>query len=139
MEFQEWSTRLLKDIQSGFFSLYLSVLIDAEILNAPNEVKNYYMFFRECAQKILDLNSEAIELADAYIQHGILTHNFTDDARHIALATITNVDVLVSWNFKHIVHFDKIQKFNAINIELGHKPIQVYSPREVATYGNKNG
>jgi hypothetical protein len=134
--FQEWSCGLLKDFQSGIFSLYLSILIDAEIRDAPDEVKEIYAEFREYANGILELTPEAIELADAYISHNILTQNFRNDALHIAIATIAGVDLLVSWNFKHIVRFDKIQKFNAVNIEMGYKPILIYSPREVTTYGS---
>lgn len=65
--FQEWSCRLLKDFQSGIFLLYLSVLTDAEIQDAPDEVKEIYAEFRECANRILELTPEAIELAEAYI------------------------------------------------------------------------
>ena len=57
---------------------------------------------------------------------------------HIALATVAGVDLVVSWNFKHIVHFEKIQRFNAVNIEMGYKAISMYSPREVTKYGSKN-
>lgn len=135
--FQEWSCRLLKDFQSGIFLLYLSVLTDAEIQDAPDEVKEIYAEFRECANRILELTPEAIELAEAYISHNILTQNFRNDARHIAIATIAGVDLLVSWNFKHIVRFDKIQKFNAVNIEMGYKQISIYSPMEVITYDSK--
>ena len=53
---------------------------------------------------------------------------------HIALATIADVDVLVSWNFRHIVRLDKIRLFNAVNIEQGYKPVSIYSPREVISY-----
>jgi hypothetical protein len=90
-----------------------------------------------CTDRLLELSSEAIELADAYISHNILTRNFRNDARHIAIATIAGTDLLVSWNFKHVVHFEKIQKFNAVNIEMGYKPILIYSPREVTIYGRK--
>ena len=54
---------------------------------------------------------------------------------NIAVATVANVDVLVSWNFRHIVRLDKIRLFNAVNIEQGYKPLAIYSPREVTTYG----
>lgn len=54
---------------------------------------------------------------------------------HIALATVADIDVLVSWNFKHIVRLDKIRIFNAVNLELGYKQLQIYSPREVTSYG----
>lgn len=61
--------------------------------------------------------------------------HFYDDGLHIALATVAEADVLVCWNFKHIVRFDKIRLFNAVNLEYGYKPLQIYSPREVTTYG----
>jgi hypothetical protein len=51
------------------------------------------------------------------------------------VATVAQVDILVSWNFKHIVHFNKIRLFNAVNWEMRYKPIQIYSPREVTSYG----
>ena len=64
-----------------------------------------------------------------------MTPKFYTDGLHIAIATIAEVDVVVSWNFKHIVNFNKIRLFNAVNLEMGYKPIQIYSPREVTTYG----
>lgn len=63
-----------------------------------------------------------------------LTPKYFDDGLHIAIATIAKVDLLVSWNFKHIVHFDKIRLFNSVNIEMGYKTIDIYSPREVTYY-----
>jgi len=60
-----------------------------------------------------------------------LSDKFKADLVHIALATVYNVDLLVSWNFKHIVHYSKISQFNAVNIEQGYKPLVIYSPREV--------
>jgi len=57
---------------------------------------------------------------------------------HIAIATVADVDVLVSWNFKHIVRLDKILLFNGISLELGYRPVGIYSPREVATYGRED-
>ena len=136
-EFQEWSRGLLSDFKAGTFSLLLSELTDAEIQDAPDEVKNIYAEFRKYTDRILELSSETIELANVYLNHKILTQNYRDDARHIAIATVAGTDLLVSWNFKHIVHFEKIQKFNAVNIEMGYKPILIYSPREVTMYGRK--
>lgn len=125
------------DFQNGSFLLLLSELTDAEIQDAPDDVIDIYSEFRKHASGIIEITSEAIELADAYLNHKILTYNFRNDARHIAVASVVGVDLLVSWNFKHIVHFEKIQKFNAVNIELGYKPILIYSPREVTLYGRK--
>jgi hypothetical protein len=54
--------------------------------------------------------------------------------RHIALATIADVDALVSWNFRHIVRLDKIRLFNAVNVESGYRVLNILSPREVTTH-----
>lgn len=82
---------------------------------------------------------EAIELADKYQMRKILTPKYYADGLHIALATIAEVDLLVSWNFKHIVRFDKIRLFNSVNLELGYKPLQIYSPREVTSLEVEGG
>lgn len=133
-EFQEWSNGLLEDFEAERYSLLLSSLTDAEIEGAPEEVKDVYRRFRELAQEVLDLSDEAIGLADEYLRHGIVPESFLDDARHIAIATVAAADILVSWNFKHIVHYEKIQRFNAVNLEMGYKPISIHSPREVTTH-----
>jgi hypothetical protein len=88
---------------------------------------------------VLEVDEEETLLADQYLEREILTENYYDDAQHIALATIANVDVLASWNFRHIVHFDKIRQFNAVNLEQGYKPIDIRSPREVTYHGESFG
>jgi hypothetical protein len=84
--------------------------------------------------EILEITESALELSEQYLSRKILTPKFRDDSLHIAIASLSMVDVLVSWNFKHIVHYDKIQLFNAVNIENGVKPISIYTPREVTNY-----
>lgn len=138
LEFQEWSNGLLMDFKAGNYKLILSELTSAEIQDAPTEVQNIYEEFIDCSDKIIELENEAVELADAYLKHKILSPNYRDDARHIAMATIAGADVVVSWNFKHIVHFNKIRMFNAVNIEMGYKPIMIFSPREVTAYVYQN-
>jgi hypothetical protein len=133
-EFREWSRRLLRDIQIGVFRLFLSDLIAAEIEDAPKEVQTYFFAFEECAAEILSLTPEAAELAEDYLRHKILSARYRDDARHIAMATVAGVDILVSWNFRHIVQYKKIQMFNAVNIEMGYKAILIHSPREVSAH-----
>lgn len=69
-----------------------------------------------------------------YINSGVVTEKSFDDALHVAIATISGCDLIVSWNFKHIVHFEKIPKYNAVNILKGHRQIGIYSPLEVIKY-----
>jgi hypothetical protein len=73
---------------------------------------------------------EMQELAKRYVEQGIISVNDIDDALHIAIATIIGVDVLVSCNFKHIVKSDRIKRFNEVNIQEGHNPINIMRPKE---------
>jgi len=137
-EFETWSQGMLSDFQKGFFMLLLSSLTDAEIQDAPYEVKEVYKEFRNCDHEFIELNPESIELADAYLKQNIIPVSFRNDAQHISMATASGADILLSRNFKHIVNFEKIQRFNAVNLDMGYKPIAIYSPREVTTYGRES-
>ena len=53
------------------------------------------------------------------------------------MATIAKVDVLVSWNFKHIVNLDRIHGFNAVNLRSGYPMLEIRSPLEVWTDDNE--
>ena len=81
--------------------------------------------------EIVALDEEAIKLASAYVEAGVLSKKFEDDAIHIALATINRVDTLVSWNFKHMVRFFRIRQYNSVNLRLGYSTIDIRSPKEV--------
>jgi len=86
----------------------------------------------------LELDSESKYLAQVYIDEKILGIASYNDAYHIALATVNRLDVLVSWNFKHIVNFDKIKLFNSVNIRLGYPTIDIRSPLEFTGDENNN-
>ncbi|MCE2433578.1 MAG: type II toxin-antitoxin system VapC family toxin [Candidatus Latescibacteria bacterium] len=136
-EFAPWSNGLMKDFRLGNFRPVVSEVVDAEIRDAPEPIRDIYSELLTLEPEFLNATEEAVQLAETYLERRILTAKFLDDALHIALASVAEVDVLVSWNFKHIVHFDKIRLFTAVNIELGYKPLQIYSPREVTNYGDE--
>ena len=77
------------------------------------------------------LDEEAVLLAEAYIKEGIVGEANRVDAQHIAIATVQRVDVLVSWNFQHIVKWSRIRAFNSVNIKLGYPQLEIRSPQEV--------
>jgi hypothetical protein len=136
-EFAEWSNGLLQDFRNGTYQPLLSEVIAAEIENAPENVQTVYAELLTSNAEMCTVEEAVLELADEYQKRNILTPNFYDDGLHIALATVAEADLLVSWNFKRIVRFDKIRLFNAINTEFGYKPLQIFSPREVTTYGRE--
>lgn len=55
---------------------------------------------------------------------------YTLHVLHVALATIAGCNMIVSWNFKHLVNFRRIPLFNAVKVLNGYKPISIYSPME---------
>lgn len=130
-EFAPWSLALLEACERGQMHAVVSETVAAELDDAPVVVRERYINLLAAGTELLTVSSEALAIADAYQQRTILTPKYYDDGLHIALATVAEVDVLVSWNFKHIVRYDKIRRFNAVNIELGYKPLAIYSPREV--------
>jgi hypothetical protein len=133
-EFELWSNGLFKDFALGIFKPVTSDLVAAEVADAPRIVIEKYEELFAFSPELLEVTGQAIELASIYQSRGILTPNFFNDGLHIALATIAQVDVMVSWNFKHIVHLNKIRLFNAVNLEQGYRAVEIYSPREVTTY-----
>jgi len=80
------------------------------------------------------VTEQTLALVAAYEARRILPRRYNADMLHIALATVAEVDAIVSWNFRHIVRLEKIRQFNAVNVELGYRALSILSPREVTTY-----
>ena len=133
-EFAPWSLGLFEDFRLGNFAPVVSTVVAREMIDAPEYVRNKYDELLLLGAEELLLNDEALDLADAYQARRVLTPKYYDDGAHIALATVAGLDLLVSWNFKHVVHFDKIRIFNAVNIERGYRPVEIRSPRDVTNY-----
>ena len=133
-KFCEASRQFFDEVASDNFLLVTSAVVEAEIEPAPEEVRNFFASVAEKYQ-VSAIDQNALELQEQYIAAGIVTEKSIQDALHVAIATIAECDLIVSWNFKHIVHYDKIPKYNAINILNGYKNIGIYSPLEVIQHG----
>ena len=130
-EFDQWSNRLLEAFRRGEYIPVLSSVVAGEVEQAPEPVKEVHAELIAAGAELLMVSAEALELLGQYQAKKILGPKFQNDMLHIALATIADADLLVSWNFRHIVRLDKIRLFNAVNIECGYKALTIYSPREV--------
>ena len=84
----------------------------------------------------VELSIEAKQLAEKYLSESVVSKKSKVDAQHIAIATINRADVLVSWNFKHIVNLEKIHGYNAVNLKQGYPMIEIRTPLEVLSYEN---
>ena len=119
VECAEASLALWRLFIKGTFTQVLSEHTLRELYGAPHAVRTRVLEIPEENQIVLLDTAEADSLAEAYLAHGIVGPGSRSDALHVALATIARVDVLVSWNFKHIVNLGRIRLFNAVNLEQG--------------------
>jgi hypothetical protein len=86
--------------------------------------------------EMLDESLEARNLAFSYIDNGLLSHKHITDLSHIAIATVNDLDIVVSWNMRHMVKITTIAKANAINKIQGYHEIKIHTPEEVIEDGD---
>lgn len=112
--------------------LYISDVTLLEFSSAPpDRQRELAELLRAHTPVRLLADAEALSLADAYIEHGVLTAGHRVDAQHVALATRAGLDVLASWNYRHLVNRRRRDAFNGINALRGYKAIEIISPPEV--------
>jgi hypothetical protein len=114
-----------------------SAIVQEELSPAPTEVRN---LFNEMLglMEVADISEDVLELRSAYLDAGIVSPRWSQDALHVAVATVSGCSLIVSWNFKHIVHFQKIPRYNAVNTMRGYAHIGIFSPLEVIQYEDEN-
>lgn len=132
-EFARASQIFFQEVRAGKFQLVTSRIIEAEIDFAPQNVQILFEEFLTLAD-IADVSQVVIDLQQAYLNANILTQRSQLDALHVALATVSDCRLIVSWNFKHIVHYKKIPLYQAVNTIQGFSAIEIYSPLEVISY-----
>jgi hypothetical protein len=135
-EFQVATRRFFDEVKSGSFHLIVSALVQDELGEAPSQVSDLFAEMLVWTT-VAPISADALDLQQAYLDAGILAPKWADDALHVAMATIADCSLIVSWNFKHIVHFEKIPQYNAVNAIHGYRPLAIYSPLEVLHYDNE--
>ena len=135
-EFEEATKKLFERLDNNEIIFVVSDLLDLELINATKHVSGHLLKYSADKFQRVELTEEAIKLADAYITEKVVGRTSLEDCRHIAMATIHKVDVLASWNFKHIVNLDRIKGYNSVNLRLGYSMIEIRSPKDLVNYGN---
>ena len=125
-------TRLLfEKIRSGKYKVFISNLTRTELKNAPENVRELLNTFN---WKSLTATPACKSLANEYIKEKVVGETSKDDCVHIATATVNNIDVLVSWNFRHIVNIERMKGYNSVNVKHGYKHLEIHSPKEMGLY-----
>ena len=136
-EFREPSRAFIDTVRAGRFTLVTSELVRQEIAAAPEDVRQLFDDMLPVAQ-IATITDETLRLQQAYLSASIVSQRFATDALHVALATVFGASMTVSWNFRHIVNFQKIPKYNAVNKLHGYSDIAIYSPLEVIEHEDED-
>ena len=140
-EFEAGSMPLFDKVKAGEITCVYSELTVGELTNAPQRVRDFLASLStEYAKhtEYLEITDEALALAHQYLAEKVVGATSFDDCVHIALATIHKADLLVSWNFRHIVNIYRIRGYNSVNIRQGYAPLEIRSPKDIIENGNEN-
>jgi len=127
-EFKEATRRLWELAETGRYELVTSQVTLDEIEGAPENVRN---LLESTFETFLPIPPEADELAAAYIEHQVVTPKYYEDALHVAVATVSGINPVVSWNFKHLVNLTREESFNAVNLLNGRPQLRIVNPKEL--------
>ena len=131
VEFREPSRRLIERCARGEVTLVVSAITIQELEDAPQAVRAVLRVIDTEDLEVIAITEEVRELADRYIESGALSAAMRADAQHIAAATLADVDVLASWNFRHMVNLTRIRQYNEVNRRVGYPEVDIRSPMEL--------
>ena len=137
VEFEKETKMLFQRLENKEIVFVASDLLFEELDKAPQKVRYLLDNYDENSLEKVFLSDEARELAEKYIIEKVVGRTSLDDCRHIALATINKVDVLASWNFKHIVNLMRIKGYNGVNLKNDYQILEIRNPKELINYGER--
>ncbi|CAD5281379.1 MULTISPECIES: PIN domain protein [unclassified Imperialibacter] len=135
-EFEFWTKIFFDAVKKGEFKIVISELLTKELKFAPAKIGSFLDGVSEEHKLYVELDQKTEELARSYVNNGIVGIKSLADCRHIATATVNQIEILTSWNFKHIVNLNKIHLYNGINLQNGYRTIEIRTPREIVNYEN---
>jgi predicted nucleic acid-binding protein len=135
-EFNEFTLQLFDRIKLGKVICVYSELVETELVKAPKKVREFFAGLPKGSLEKVEITDDILALATKYIEEKVVGETSFDDCIHIATATINRVDILVSWNFKHIVNVYRIRGYNSINLRMNYPSLEIRSPKEIIEYEN---
>jgi len=135
-EFDEFTLQLFERIKLGKIICVYSELVETELVKAPKNVRDFFADLPKVSMQKVEITDDVLALATRYIEEKVVGETSFDDCIHIATATIHRADILVSWNFKHIVNVYRIRGYNSINLRMNYPSLEIRSPKEIVEYEN---
>ena len=132
-QYKSDTIKLFSEIKAGKFKPFTSEYVTQELKNTKDieKLEKMKFFITDYNIIIIPASEEIKKLSDVYMTSGIIPEKFATDSLHIAAATITGLDFIVSLNFKHIVKHKTIIETEIINAREGYKRIFIHTPAEV--------
>lgn len=129
-EWEDATRELWRQREAGRWRFFSSPITVAELTDAPENVRQLFedTFAPEA---LVAVTTEVEQLASHYLAQAVLTPKYTDDARHVAACTVSRLDYLVSWNFRHLVNVQREAGFNAVNLLQGYPPVRIVNPLQL--------
>jgi predicted nucleic acid-binding protein len=130
---REPTKQFLRQCAEGLFVPYISTVVLQEIaLAGASAAAQMVREISKLTPLVLEPSEESEELAEAYLEAGVIPHKKRDDARHVALATVAGLEIVVSWNHRHLANERKSELYNAVNRLAGYEQVLViHTPFEV--------
>jgi len=126
------TVKLFEEIKAGKYHAFTSVYAIQELMKAQEDkARKMIGLIDEFGVTILNASEEVDSLAELYQKQGILPRGNTVDAQHLAVATVNDLDMILSLNFKHIVRKKTVTMTRLVNVDRGYRPIESHSPMEV--------
>lgn len=135
-EFQQETKFFFDKIIEREINIVISEILELEIYRAPTYIIDFYETLPADLIEKVELTEEARILAEKYIKEKVVGKTSVADCQHIALATTNKVDLLASWNFRHIVNIERIRGYNSINFREGYQMLEIRTPKEIFPYEN---
>lgn len=115
--------------KKGRYEIYISDIVVYEINKCRTEKREILLdYLDQIEYNIIETDENTVSLAEKFIDFGILKRKSYDDCRHIAAAVLAECDLIISWNFKHIVNVKTIQGVKAVTTYEGYKDLMIYPP-----------
>jgi len=136
-EFEKETKPFFEKILKDRIKIIVSEVLELEIYRAPDFILDFFDALPSALIERVELSDEVRVLADRYISEKVVGKTSMADCQHIAIATVSMADVLVSWNFKHIVNLERIRGYNSINLREGYQILEIRTPKEIFSYEDK--
>jgi len=126
------TVKLFQEIAAGKYEAFTSTYVTDELESASEEKRDKMMgLITEYDITVLAPNDEAARLADIYVSEGAIPQRFRTDGLHIAIATVNDLEMIISMNFQHIVKRKTKMLTGNINVLNGYRAVEILNPMEV--------